>query len=55
LYRAESSRSRETGGAGLGLSICRNITEAHAGNISISSSELGGLKVSVYLPLQETL
>lgn len=52
LYRAESSRSRETGGAGLGLSICRNIVEAHAGKISISSSELGGLKVTVTLPLQ---
>lgn len=55
LYRAESSRSRETGGAGLGLSICRNIAEAHGGTINISASNLGGLKVSVYLPLQETL
>ncbi len=52
LYRAESSRSRETGGAGLGLSICRNIVEAHDGQISISSSELGGLKITVTLPLQ---
>jgi len=55
LYRAESSRSRETGGAGLGLSICRNIVEAHAGRVSIETSELGGLKVSVYLPLQESV
>lgn len=55
LYRAESSRSRETGGAGLGLSICRNIIEAHAGRVSIETSELGGLKVSVYLPLQESV
>jgi two-component system, OmpR family, sensor histidine kinase BaeS len=54
LYRAESSRSRETGGAGLGLSICRNIVEAHNGQITIANSELGGLKVSVYLPLQES-
>lgn len=54
LYRAESSRSRETGGAGLGLSICRNICEAHEGQIDIRSSELGGLQVSVYLPLQES-
>lgn len=52
LYRAESSRSRETGGAGLGLSICRNIVEAHEGHIQIESSELGGLKISVSLPLQ---
>ncbi len=55
LYRAESSRSRETGGAGLGLSICRNIVEAHAGQINIDTSELGGLKVSVCLPLQESV
>lgn len=54
LYRAESSRSRETGGAGLGLSICRNIVEAHAGSVRIETSELGGLKISVYLPLQES-
>lgn len=52
LYRAESSRSRETGGAGLGLSICRNIVNAHQGDISIANSELGGLKVSISLPLQ---
>lgn len=55
LYRAESSRSRETGGAGLGLSICRNIVEAHAGHVSIETSHLGGLKISVYLPLQESV
>jgi len=54
LYRAESSRSRETGGAGLGLSICRNIVEAHEGSVKIETSELGGLKISVYLPLQES-
>lgn len=54
LYRAESSRSRETGGAGLGLSISRNIVDAHGGRIIIDNSELGGLKISVYLPLQES-
>ncbi|HSC67038.1 MAG TPA: ATP-binding protein [Cellvibrio sp.] len=54
LYRAESSRSRETGGAGLGLSICRNIVDAHGGRINIETSQLGGIKVSVYLPLQES-
>jgi len=51
LFRAESSRSRETGGAGLGLSICKNIVEAHQGSIQIADSALGGLKISIALPL----
>jgi two-component system, OmpR family, sensor histidine kinase BaeS len=51
LYRAESSRSRETGGAGLGLSICKNIVLAHNGSIDIDHSSLGGLKISIRIPL----
>ncbi|GAA5445621.1 signal transduction histidine-protein kinase BaeS [Microbulbifer sp. NBRC 101763] len=51
LYRTESSRSRETGGAGLGLSICQNIVKAHEGSISATSSRLGGLEISIFLPL----
>ncbi len=50
LYRIEGSRNRETGGAGLGLSICKNIVDAHQGNIHAQVSELGGLKVCVTLP-----
>lgn len=50
LYRADSSRNRATGGAGLGLSICKNIVAAHDGQISIDNSELGGLKVTITLP-----
>lgn len=50
LYRVETSRNRETGGAGLGLAICRNIVEAHQGKISAQSSPLGGLWVQVELP-----
>jgi len=53
LYRAESSRSRDTGGAGLGLSICRNIVSAHGGHISIGNSPLGGLQVLIQLPLNQ--
>ena len=53
LYRAESSRSRDTGGAGLGLSICRNIVAAHGGQISIGNSPLGGPQVRIQLPLSE--
>lgn len=51
LYRVEGSRSRATGGAGLGLAICRNIAEAHGGTIAAFPSPLGGLWVKVELPL----
>jgi len=51
LYRFESSRNRQTGGAGLGLSICKNIIEAHEGSISAAVSPLGGLWIKVSLPL----
>jgi len=53
LFRVESSRNRATGGAGLGLAICRNIVEAHQGKISAQSSPQGGLWIQVELPLTE--
>jgi two-component system sensor histidine kinase BaeS len=51
LYRVESSRNRRTGGSGLGLAICKNIVEAHAGEIDAEPSVLGGLAIRVKLPL----
>jgi len=51
LYRVEASRNRAAGGAGLGLAICRNIVEAHAGTIDARPSPLGGLWIRVELPL----
>jgi two-component system sensor histidine kinase BaeS len=51
FYRAENSRSRSTGGAGLGLAISRNIVEAHQGTIAATSSPLGGLCITLLLPL----
>ncbi len=51
LFRVESSRSRATGGSGLGLSICSSIIEAHKGTIVAKNSKLGGLAVTVKLPI----
>lgn len=51
FFRMEGSRNRASGGAGLGLAICRNIVEAHYGQIFATSSSLGGLKIIVQLPL----
>lgn len=53
FFRAEGSRNRSTGGAGLGLAICRNIVEAHGGAIRAQASPLGGLAVIVTLPLAQ--
>lgn len=53
FFRGEQSRNRGTGGAGLGLAICRNIAEAHQGTIAASESPLGGLRITVMLPLAE--
>lgn len=50
LYRVESSRNRATGGAGLGLAICRNIVQAHGGTITAQPSPLGGVWMRVELP-----
>ncbi|WP_233188861.1 ATP-binding protein [Hydrogenovibrio sp. SC-1] len=51
LYRTEMSRNRRHGGAGLGLSIVRQIVEAHSGKITAHSSRLGGLSLVIELPL----
>jgi len=54
LYRVEESRNRESGGFGLGLSICKGIVAAHGGNISATPSELGGLRIEIELPRERT-
>jgi two-component system sensor histidine kinase BaeS len=52
LYRVDQARSRESGGNGLGLSICKVLVEAHGGKISAMASGLGGVKMLIRLPLQ---
>jgi signal transduction histidine kinase len=49
LNRFDSSRSRETGGSGLGLSIIAAIVHEHGGNLALRKSTLGGLAVEVTL------
>jgi len=52
LYRVEASRSRAHGGAGLGLSICKNIVFAHQGRMEAKPSPHGGLWIAIILPLK---
>jgi signal transduction histidine kinase len=51
FYRVDKSRSRRTGGFGLGLSLCKTIMDAHGGKIEISSSPGHGTSVSLSIPL----
>jgi two-component system, OmpR family, sensor histidine kinase BaeS len=60
LYRVDIARNRIAnplssqqpgGGSGLGLSICQAIVRAHSGQITLSNSRLGGLRVHIKLPL----
>ncbi len=51
FVRGEDSRSQETGGAGLGLSIARNIIAVHGSTIQLQNRAEGGLRAVVYFPL----
>ncbi len=52
FFRVESSRNRQFGGTGLGLSLSRQILQAHAGCLEFAASPLGGLRATVVLKLQ---
>ncbi len=48
--RLDGSRSRETGGTGLGLTVARTVVHAHGGEIVVTNRTEGGLRVEVVLP-----
>lgn len=52
FVRLEPSRSRHTGGSGLGLGIARHIVRAHGGDIGLADAPGGGLLVTLILPRQ---
>jgi len=50
FFRLEESRSRDSGGVGLGLSIARNIARWHGGDITLRNAPGGGLIAALTLP-----
>lgn len=53
FWRADKSRSRQTGGSGLGLSIVRKLAEAHGGTVSVTSPPGHGATFTIELPLDQ--
>lgn len=51
FYRVEASRSRDTGGSGLGLSVVQTVATAHGGSIELTNRLEGGLLARITLPL----
>jgi two-component system osmolarity sensor histidine kinase EnvZ len=51
FVRLESSRNRSTGGTGLGLAIASDIILGHGGEMTLDDSPIGGLRVTVQLPI----
>ena len=54
LFRVDSSRSRSTGGHGLGLSIVRAVVRRHGGSVAFERAKSGGLRVTIRLPIEKT-
>jgi signal transduction histidine kinase len=50
FFRIEASRSRETGGAGLGLSVARDVALAHGGEVRLANRPVRGLEATFVLP-----
>jgi signal transduction histidine kinase len=51
FYRLERSRSRETGGTGLGLSVARSIARLHGGDVVLTNRAGKGLRARVTIPI----
>lgn len=51
FYRSDKSRSRKTGGAGIGLAIVKSIVEAHGGSIEVKSVPNDGTMFTINIPL----
>lgn len=51
FYRLEPSRSRDTGGVGLGLSVARTIAREHGGEVRLNNRADGGLRARLELPI----
>ncbi len=51
FYRVDETRTRETGGTGLGLAIVANVVKEHHGAVWANASQLGGLCVTLCIPL----
>ena len=51
FFRLDSARNPRTGGAGLGLSIARDVARGHGGDIRMSAGSLGGLRAELRLPV----
>jgi two-component system OmpR family sensor kinase len=51
FYRREPSRSRQTGGIGLGLAVVRSVARGHGGDVSLANRPGGGLTARVHLPI----
>ncbi len=50
FYRVDKARSRDEGGSGLGLSICKHIAEAHKGTIEVESKLGAGTRFKIRIP-----
>ena len=51
FYKIDKSRNQTKSSVGLGLSIASDIIRSHGGNIELGKSEMGGLKIKIFLPV----